>query len=1162
MDNSNTIKNILILFIIILLINPIISTLSIADIDINKEKGFSTGLSYKTVIPVEKLTFIGFDADSYIDDYAYLAAVPTAVFNDGNKLFSNPLLFYEDEYPIRDEKERSLNTRIGIDYFMEDWMSYCYGKLDKMTLINVPKSKINSDWKANNYEIIDSNNIYELANKIALSEWSYSNEAVIAVVEQDFNIENYEFSGNIKGQIPGGIEKKIETFKTEQLDKLNPRYHKFYVPEGYTYLKSRTWWAALEVGLGKESALPLTINAVIPPGDPDSQLYCKYGDDWMMVAITSAWNIGGVDKEIAETYVYNHGDWRLGITDIPTKGIFNIVRKFGTNLEIIKNMLIGTNFQTDITMYPGVDVKLTDSPPFGCRNATFKLTWDDPNVKLGFCIIGPAGEEILSSNDEEAEEQIIHLDQLGENYDNKEYKLSVYKLSEDDNAVNFEIEYKWNQNFSRSQVNSLSSATEGAVLSSVLNSPLLYVSPSHLYDSTSEVLLKLGINKIKVIDLNSNLSDQVKKSFERITDNIEYYNDLNQIYDEIKDLTGQNDIIFSTVDPWTRWLVYDMKPYDETKAALFIGPAAYLAAHHGSPVIIIDNHPELSSAVVFHTEYWKRNAKGYQDVTVGPMFLTGREVYNFLKEIDYDKDGEETIITVADQFEFGAPWDRTFVGKAKSGRIYGSPVDTAYWISRNVFYPALIFQNPGMNQNGVTLIQGSSSERRALFPWGKFGLKITKEQYDDKFMYPVLQMNVCYEYNLNDVFDKYYGFKYKTATDIIPGETASMNPIEESMVPGEGGAVWPDISNSEVVPKYLDKGGFSSVFSTSFQANVDNLNNGVLMWITSTHGDSSNSGRLLTWDPEYSSYGSVPIINKLLGYMKQENPWRGYDWYLGSTENPNTMTMEINGFLAGFLGNPNIGGIFPTGLEISHSEKPYRQAFFKIVSFIPILRQIVIKNPWLIDSSYYQDGLVIAHSFSSWATSFNQMTGINLDDNLGNVHNAGWINSACLPAYKYLHLTMVRHGSPYQVIDPWPTSWYGTWWLQTIPRDLILGDTIGEAYMNGIKHVGVQYVTEPTEFWWDVSNNVCLFGDPNLRPFVPDTTYSDKNHWVQEDVQSLVYDSDFSVDGHMPFGPDNNYPNEKKQRTIFDEYLIAIISLVMILIIIVIYIIFRIKKKN
>ena len=196
----------------------------------------------------------------------------------------------------------------------------------------------------------------------------------------------------------------------------------------------------------------------------------------------------------------------------------------------------------------------------------------------------------------------------------------------------------------------------------------------------------------------------------------EHYTVLKDIYDEIQDKTGSNDIVFSTLDPWTYWYVGEMKPAGEYSAALHLGPAAYVAAHHGTPVLILDNHPRLSSAVVWHTEFWKRTAHDpvKNHPSVSEMHLTGTRVYEFLREYGFDQVGRETIITVAGQYDIAPTWDRMFPGEGKSGKFLYSPVDTAYWISRNVFYPALIFVNPAMNPNGVELMNGSKNKRRSL----------------------------------------------------------------------------------------------------------------------------------------------------------------------------------------------------------------------------------------------------------------------------------------------------------------------------------------------------------------------------------------------------------------------------------------------------------------
>jgi len=383
---------------------------------IDRVDGFDKGPSYTNVVPIKKVTFVGYDEDSYLDDYAYLAAVPTAVFKDqnSNRLFSNPLLFYQDEHEYEDERERSLNARQGLDYFMEDWMQYSNGKLDQMTLINVEENKV-SQWGSNQVTTIESENPFSIAKQLALNEWSYSDDAVVAVIDADeFEKPEFEFSSVMEDTISNDKEILTKTFYTEQLDKLNPRPHEYEVPEGYKYFKARTWWASRWIGTPAKAALPLHVNVTIPAADPDTQFYCEYEGERMQVAVTQGWNIGGMDREKTEAYIYNSGRWYLTLTDIPTFGPFGFSGTAGTLLERIRNMIGGVTYQTDITLYPGIEKEIPEAPPFGCRDATFKLTWDNPSAKLGLTILGPYGEEILTSSSEDQDYQEIHLDQLGE----------------------------------------------------------------------------------------------------------------------------------------------------------------------------------------------------------------------------------------------------------------------------------------------------------------------------------------------------------------------------------------------------------------------------------------------------------------------------------------------------------------------------------------------------------------------------------------------------------------------------------------------------------------------------------------------------------------------------------------------------------------------------
>jgi len=63
-------------------------------------------------------------------------------------------------------------------------MGYVNNKLDQISLINIPKNEINADWSAKEYIQIQGENPFDIANDIALSEWSYSNNAVVSVIEE------------------------------------------------------------------------------------------------------------------------------------------------------------------------------------------------------------------------------------------------------------------------------------------------------------------------------------------------------------------------------------------------------------------------------------------------------------------------------------------------------------------------------------------------------------------------------------------------------------------------------------------------------------------------------------------------------------------------------------------------------------------------------------------------------------------------------------------------------------------------------------------------------------------------------------------------------------------------------------------------------------------
>jgi hypothetical protein len=1116
-------------------------------------KGFDEGPSYTSVIPIKKTTFVDFDENSYLDDYAYLASIPTAVFTENDKIYSHPLLYFQEPMDSDDDiTYLPLNARRGIDYFMEDWMDYCNGRLDKITLVNVQKEELNESWKTMETEIISGKDPYEIAGLLALSEWSYSDEAVIAIIEEEFKTPTLQIKNETKGVLPISRVKNLEEFNLNQKNSLNPVFKTFNVDEKYKYIKAETWWDGFIFMNG----------IIIPTGDPDIQLYCPTDEGWMQTAAASNWNIFyPIGKEFTQSHVYNFGTWRVGITDFPTESeapqqsyLGGLINVQGTFINaILSTILQKVTYHVDIKLYPGVDVILPDKPPFGCRSADFKLQWDNEDVDLGFTIIGPAGEAIYTMINESSKDEInVHLDFLGECLENEVYSVSVFALNDIDKAVDFTLKYTWNQTISQKEGNALSSATEGAVIASLLNSPLLFSSPSSFSLKTKEALLKLGVENVYIIDLEKNLEEKVKNEILSCSKIKEQYVFLSDIYDFTQNKIKSQDIVFSTYDPWTYWELTDSDPsgpVDDQKGSLFIGPAAYAAAHHGTPVILLDNHPRLSSAVVWHNEFWKRfSSDRFEYVpSTAEMVLTGKRIYDFLEHFGFDSEGEEQILTVADQYDIGISWDRIFPGVANSGRICGSPVDTAYWISRNIFYPALIFENPAV-QGKTSMINGSISSREGLLGLLKKPLfntlVINRETREEMVNYPVLCSFVTHKYRFNERASKYYGTKYQCADGLTPGFDATMEPIDQGSIAkhgGEPGSYFPDMLETEIIPFYLNKGGFGTVYSTNLDYVANNLNRGVILWIHASHGTQGKGGvgSTLFWDPNEGFDRHARFLKPLAGAVREENPWRGYDWYLGSTREPDTMSMDIHGIIP-FSNHEPI--IWPaTGRDWVLARKPVRESLNKILDLFNLIR-------FRFNTENLYDGLTGTIDYSKYPLWWKN--GLIIEEHFSNLHSTGFITSICQTSNTYLHLMIIRHGSVFQVQDPWPTSWYGAVWRQSIPRDIILGDTVCEAYVKGMKHVGTLYITDEPQWWWDTAENLVYFGDPGLRMYVPLTTYSSANFWEKDDTESLRYKEKISIGGHMPFGA-TSYPNEKQAMTIFNQYLLAIIALVIILFLII-----------
>jgi len=840
---------------------------------------------------VNELYLVKYDNTSIEDDMAYLACIPRALSVSKEKLYAAPLLFYGGE-----SDNIYLNAKEGVAYFLNDWHSYSPDT--KVIAINLNESDI-EELKSTGFKSFERINgdATEVAERLAEG----ANKAILAGYPQ--KTSETEVKGVKSLGTSGGKINKI-SFNGSKAPEILPTYHNFTVPEGYKYVDVYMSWGGFK---GK---------------DPDMQLY-----DWGLGQVTASenWNVLDGAFEEASSYVYDPGEWGIGVTYMPTESLSE---------DDMAAPDLEAEYEINVTMYPGEDFTLFESDAL-CSN----LTIDAGSFKGGIVLRDDNGAVLAK---EVPYTEPIRLDSIGKG------KLQLSAVSLDGKPAKLNVSYSAQK--IDLDAEGIEDLCNRAIFAAMNDAALLYrTAPGKRFLT----------------------------------------------YEQIK--TNSSDVVFSTAKPYT----FMNNSTRMTEGGYFFAPAAYAACFHGVPLTLVENG--LSAESNWHSVNWLRTMGSRTPPSVGDMVLCGRSVYSFLKDKGMDVEGRERILTIAGDVELGPTWDRGFIGKGIPGRIFGTPVDAAYWFARDAFYPALIFENPGME--GGYYMNGSTSQRNN-------GALVVNDPGGEMFArYPVLQTWVSYAYKFNEKASGYWGLNYTTTSGITPYWDESNESIDEGV--SRSGMYYPDMDPSEVMPKYMEEMGYSSVFTTNLRATAENLNRGVLLWAEVMHGGNRGYGTVGFWS-----------LNN-----DERNPWRAYE-YLGSTEDPDTMAMSrVSGMDA------NKGG----------------------------------------------DGIVIAIWEQTPATQ--GVDGVALDRNLDNLYSAGFLGGSCLIAHTYLQLALIRHGTSFQIIDPWLTSWYTSFGFELIARELAAGKAIAEAYDEAIREVGISYLSDG--WWWDIYENVVYYGDPALRVYAP-----------------------------------------------------------------------------
>ena len=164
----------------ILVVILIIGTISPASFPFSEitTQSFSMSDLPSDQVPLRRVAIVAPDSTSYIDEYAYMATIPTSVFYHNDIQYISPLIYGEGSQ--------------SENWLLEDWNEYLAtdgGTTQAFAVGDFSESYITSiqhQLGVKVYPRITGTGAADIAAKIATSEWSSSNAAVLAVIEESF----------------------------------------------------------------------------------------------------------------------------------------------------------------------------------------------------------------------------------------------------------------------------------------------------------------------------------------------------------------------------------------------------------------------------------------------------------------------------------------------------------------------------------------------------------------------------------------------------------------------------------------------------------------------------------------------------------------------------------------------------------------------------------------------------------------------------------------------------------------------------------------------------------------------------------------------------------------------------------------------------------------
>ena len=416
---------------------------------------YALGASSKDSVPIRRVTFVAHDDSSYLDDFAYIAAVPSSIYYSGGARYISPLL-----YTGGSDTER---------WFLDDWNNYLSpdgGNSEVITIGNLSQSEIynlQDSTGARVYPQITGSTSSEIAAKIALNDWRSADTVVLSLSKDNFMAPQL-INGNASYTFSSPV---INTYETSVSVSNDSSVSIPFTPP------AETGWIDAAVNWTGSEIFTHTLK------DPQGRM---------------------VDYSFYRQVIFERNPAAGYVTDaLPLYSWVPMTSSGEWTVTVKPQSLIQQPVNLDATFkfYPGFTRTITVPADAKWLNVT--ANWDNAGTTIDLALVDPNGRMVMWAPAESL------LGGAGSKTMQLSYPSSgdwtLIGAWADPAAENNKVDINWRIETIPTDLQPyLESAANGAVLASLLNVPLLYVNADSVPSFTNWTISHLGATNCILVD--------------------------------------------------------------------------------------------------------------------------------------------------------------------------------------------------------------------------------------------------------------------------------------------------------------------------------------------------------------------------------------------------------------------------------------------------------------------------------------------------------------------------------------------------------------------------------------------------------------------------------------------------------------------------------------